>query len=76
MGKGARLPVQRRDDAAAATMGRIRVALGARSFPFSLLNIMSLYQVRPAVARDAATIAAIHVNTWQEAYEACCPKPI
>ncbi|OQC06711.1 MAG: hypothetical protein BWX79_02029 [Alphaproteobacteria bacterium ADurb.Bin100] len=33
MGKGARLPVQRRDDAAAATMGRIRVALGARLFP-------------------------------------------
>ena len=75
MGKGARLPVQRRDDAAAATMGRIRVALGARLFPlFPLLNIMSLYQVRPAVARDAATIAAIHVNTWQEAYEGLLPE--
>jgi hypothetical protein len=39
-----------------------------------LLNIMSLYQVRPAVARDAATIAAIHVNTWQEAYEGLLPE--
>jgi hypothetical protein len=74
--KGARLPVQRRDDAAAATMGRIRVALGARVVSpfFPLLNIMSLYQVRPAVARDAATIAAIHVNTWQEAYEGLLPE--
>ena len=35
---------------------------------------MSLYQVRPAVARDAATIAAIHVNTWQEAYEGLLPE--
>ena len=44
-------------------------------FPFfPLLNIMSLYQVRPAVARDAATIAAIHVNTWQEAYEGLLPE--
>ena len=35
---------------------------------------MSLYQVRPAVARDAAAIAAIHVNTWQEAYEGLLPE--
>lgn len=34
---------------------------------------MSIYKVRPAVARDAKAIAEIHVNTWKEAYEGIFP---
>jgi ribosomal protein S18 acetylase RimI-like enzyme len=35
---------------------------------------MSNFSVRPAIARDAKTIATIHVNTWKEAYEGILPE--
>jgi GNAT superfamily N-acetyltransferase len=35
---------------------------------------MSSYQVRPATARDAQTIAEIHVAAWQVAYKDLVPE--
>ena len=35
---------------------------------------MSIYKVRPATLRDAPAIAAIHVNTWKEAFEGILPE--
>ena len=37
------------------------------------VDLMSLYQVRPATLRDAKAIAQIHVASWQTAYQGLVP---
>ena len=60
-------------DALASTVSSATISRNPHPRLFTSDFFMSSYSVRPAIARDAKSIAEIHVATWQAAYADLMP---